>query len=144
MARCQKKKRKRTLDVGDLRQWCAENSLSTDPAEAAAFDEHRVLVSAYEVSPRKVYIMLTTKHLSSVCAHAQILQTDATHKVNWHGYPLIVVGHQDKNRHVHPTSLHVVWRSENHLVYKKVSLICQNNHAFLNLAVNQCKLSLLL
>lgn len=122
MVREQLRNRKGTMDVGELRDWCEQNSLPTDAADIADLDEHRVFVGAYEVSSERVYVMFSTKRLATICSNSSVLQTDATHKVNWHGYPFVVVGHQDLDRHVHGTSLHVVWKEEDTDVYNTVSL----------------------
>lgn len=122
VARSQKKSRKGELDVGELRQWCTDHLIPADPAELAALGYHTVVVTEFEVSPERVYIMLSTKEMAATCARAECLQTDATHGTNWHGYPLIVVGHQDKNRHLYASSVHIVWRSECKEVYERVSI----------------------
>lgn len=122
VARSQKKNRKGELDVGELRQWCQDHLMPTDPVQIEALDDHTVVVSEYEVTPERVYIMLTTKKMASTCAKGECLQTDATYNTNWHGYPLIVVGHQDKNRHLYASSVHIVWNTECQEVYERVSV----------------------
>lgn len=121
VARSQKKNRKGELVVGELRQWCMEHLMPSDPAAIEALDEHTIVVSEFEVTPQKVYVTLTSKKMAATCARAECLQTDATHNTNWHNYPLIVVGHQDKNRHMYASSVHIVWRAECKEVYRKVS-----------------------
>jgi hypothetical protein len=45
---------------------------------------------------------VTIKRLLQITSNAEVLCADGTYKLNWHGYPLIVVGTADRARKNHP------------------------------------------
>ena len=49
-----------------------------------------------------VRVLVSTKRLLESAVNAQVLCADATHKLNWNGFPTILVGTIDKGRHFHP------------------------------------------
>lgn len=105
------------VSVGEFRTFCELNSL---PDDVTSLDPHKAFITAHEVSEESVYVMITTRYLTSISASAECVQMDATFNVMWESYPLIVIGSQDKNRKLHVTSLHIVSTNEGTAVYTKV------------------------
>ena len=53
-------------------------------------------------------IVITTKHLLKSMVASKVFQIDATYKVNWNGYPVIVAGVADANKSFFPCVISVV------------------------------------
>jgi hypothetical protein len=47
----------------------------------------------------------TVRLIWLICENKKLLTTDATHKTNWQGYPVILMGTVDLARHFHPYGL---------------------------------------
>lgn len=104
----------------EVRQWCESRAI---PDDLQGLGDHDVIVPMYHAAEaQRLYIFITTKHLSKVCNSADILQVDGTYKLNLHDYPAIVTGSLDSNRKFHATGFHLVWAAESTLVYEEVSL----------------------
>ncbi len=52
-------------------------------------------------------IFFTTRRLLEFAEKSENIQADATYKLNWHGFPVLLVGNTDKDRKFHPTGLAV-------------------------------------
>lgn len=102
----------------EVKEWCESRAI---PDDLQSLGDHDVIVPIYHASEaQRLYIFMTTKHLSSVCSSADILQVDGTYKLNVHGYPAIVTGSLDANRKFHGTGFHLVWAAESTQVYEEV------------------------
>lgn len=90
---------RKMINLGDLMEWCKTNSNYPDD-----IDEPFVLsneCNAENVSGFRFCI--TTPRLLKIISKAEIICIDATYKLNWLGYPLIVLGTVDRQKHFHPT-----------------------------------------
>lgn len=65
-------------------------------------DECGILKSHFDYSNDTFTVILTTPRLMTVLDAAEFLQTDATYKLTYLGFPLIIVGTSDVSRHFHP------------------------------------------
>lgn len=105
-------------DLSEVKEWCQQRE---PPSDTTNLDPHEVVVPFSNcLDPKKLYICLTTKNLVRISAEADFVMTDATYKMNIHGFPVILTGHQDANRHFHQTGLHIVWEEESSDVYQEV------------------------
>uniref|UniRef100_A0A914WTS7 MULE transposase domain-containing protein n=1 Tax=Plectus sambesii TaxID=2011161 RepID=A0A914WTS7_9BILA len=97
----QKKYGSSRATFGELYQWCIERSEIPEdmdmPFVQQIFDES-------EDTP-KIRILFTTKRLISLTSLTSNMHTDATYKLNWNGYPVIVTGCTDKSGRFHPFCL---------------------------------------
>ena len=51
-------------------------------------------------------LFLTTKHLLRLaCEHLEVLQADATYKLLWLNYPVLIIGMSDREKVFHPLGL---------------------------------------
>ena len=68
--------------------------------ETAQSDIDAPFVTAFDIdySRKTFYIALSTKRLLQTAAKVSHIQIDATYKLNYMGYPLIIAGVTDKNR----------------------------------------------
>ena len=87
----------------DIEGWCMEHSQEPD-------GEHDAFVHAFSVNheSKSFRVVMTTKHLLKAAGKAKVLQIDATYKVNWNGYPVIVAGVADANKSFFPCMICVV------------------------------------
>ncbi|KAH7704700.1 hypothetical protein AAVH_28103 [Aphelenchoides avenae] len=109
----QRKPNSEPVTDNQLREYCER--MSTEPE-----DENTAFVLAYDVpSTKSFYIVWTTKKLLERQLASKHLQADATSSVNWHNWPLLVLGHSDLNRHCIATLL-AVGKSEDTYVYSGV------------------------
>lgn len=87
------------INVGDVMQWCEENS--TYPA-----NDTDPFVLGYECSslnePLSFRFCVTTPLLLQFFIGLTTIAIDATYKLNWNGFPLIVLGTIDRQKKFHP------------------------------------------
>lgn len=87
------------VDVGHLVAWC--QSHSTLPV-----DEDEPYVFNFEHSQRGeepfFRFVVSTQRLLRHCIGLHQINVDATYKVNWNGFPLMVIGTVDRNKKFHP------------------------------------------
>src|SRR5690625_3229468 len=67
-----------------------------------------VLLFAFLFSPWTIFpklntfgIFFRTKRLLKLMHQSEIVHTDATYKLVWNGFPVLIVGTADRNRHFH-------------------------------------------
>ena len=94
------------LNFDQLQYKCEQ--LSTEPA-----DPNKPYIISYEVNAsqkdtKSFRFCVSTRNLLQLAKqHDQFLCTDATYKLNYQGYPVLLVGHVDQNRQFHPTCIAV-------------------------------------
>ena len=104
----------------EVREWCEKRVI---PEDLATLGDHDVIVPVFHTTEaERLYIFITTKHLSRVCGSADCFQVDGTCKLNIHNYPAIVTGSLDANHKFHGTGFHLIWGPESELVYEEVRL----------------------
>ena len=114
------------MHLGELASWCLDHNLLP---EESLMDQPFVVdynVFFPDDEERRgdfehgdiFRFFITTRRLIQFSLKGKvILHTDATYKINWNGYPLLVVGTSDLNRAFHPLGLALCSR-ETHLDYK--------------------------
>lgn len=88
------------INLGDLTKWCQENSQFPS-------DINEAFVIAHEVSPNddnnlSFRFVLSTPLLLEKCLIQNTIAIDATYKLNWLEYPLMVFGTVDRAKQFHP------------------------------------------
>lgn len=87
------------FQVGDLMGWCEAHSSFPQ-------DDNEVFVLASESSSldEKMYFrfVLSTPQMLRRARNFETICIDATYKLNWHGFPLIVLGTVDRSKRFHP------------------------------------------
>ena len=74
-------------------------------------DDDEVFTSEFDFSNdsretnRYFHVFSTTKRLLSFALKCELLATDATHKLNYQGYPVLLCGTVDKTKQFHPFGL---------------------------------------
>ncbi|KAL0821529.1 hypothetical protein ABMA28_004986 [Loxostege sticticalis] len=90
-----------TIYLGELEKWIFDRTTIPD-------DENEVFVFSYYVLEDKVptfRLALSTKKLLNIVCSTDVLHIDATYKLIWQGFPVLVLGTTDKNRKFHPLCL---------------------------------------
>jgi hypothetical protein len=90
------------LTLGDISSWIDTNPTreTTDP------DVAFVLKAVLESEPvQRFRVIITTRRLLETAAKAQVLHTDATYKLVWGDFPVLVLGVSDMERKFHLTAL---------------------------------------
>lgn len=88
------------VNLGDLMQWCESNA--TVPTND---DEPFVLshgISSHKKGENGFRFCITTLRLLLLLSEAKKICIDATYKLNWLGYPLIILGTVDQQKKFHP------------------------------------------
>lgn len=87
------------INVGDLMEWCGKHSdLPSDPNEAFVL-AHESCTIHEDMSFR---FIVTTSNLLEKLAERKTICIDATYKLNWMGFPLIIMGTVDRAKKFHP------------------------------------------
>lgn len=90
------------LNYGTLEVWLSENtSVPSDEDEPfiVNFDIH---IDDEDIENSKFRFMVSTKLLLKNAINAEKIHTDATYKLVWQGFPILLVGTTDSNRKFHP------------------------------------------
>lgn len=99
----QKKKNQtlKPMNIADLKKWVEERSAI--PNE----DDQLFTVSSFTITPQKVdfKIFFTTRRLILLTQSADHIAADATFKLTWINYPVLLCGTTDKNKSFHPFGL---------------------------------------
>ena len=96
---------KTKMSLADANEWCNERTtIPEDPDQVFAAEFH------YNSKPSKkedtyFHIFATTKRLLSFAKFNDLLASDATYKLTYQDYPIIVCGTIDKGKHFHPFGL---------------------------------------
>lgn len=87
------------INLGDLMEWCSANA-------AYPANDNEAFVLSYESSSISEALhfrfSMTTPLLLKKCIGLKTLCIDATYKLNWNGFPLIVLGTVDRQKKFHP------------------------------------------
>ena len=88
----------------EAQEWC-------DQKKSIPEDDDEVFTSEFDFSNdsrednRYFHLFATTKRLLSFALKCELLATDATYKLNYQGYPVLLCGTVDKAKQFHPFGL---------------------------------------
>lgn len=85
-----------TINVGELRTWCSENNNIPEL-------DNSPFVVKYEIGEdgQNLRFFVSSKTLLKLAIGCETINADATYKMVWQGYPVLVVGTTDKGKHFH-------------------------------------------
>lgn len=90
---------KSLINLGDLMEWCEQRS-------SYPVNDNEAFVLAYESSTISeelhFHFSITTPALMEKFIGLETICIDATYKLNWNGFPLIVLGTVDRQKTFHP------------------------------------------
>ena len=94
------------ISLGELEKWLNDHSQVPDDDDAAYIVSSFVTYEEEE-GEDSFQFFASTKRLIKQAQAAKIIHADATYKLNWQGFPELVVGTSDSNRHFHHFGLAV-------------------------------------
>ena len=95
--------------MDDFRSWCHQRSEFYSNPKL----EHEPFVPKYYInSYDDLFVFITIRKLISTAPLSNLLQVDATFKLNWNEFPVIVFGSSDGNRRFHPYGIAVISTNE--------------------------------
>ena len=96
-----------TILAAEIEQWCEQRT-------SVPSDEDEPFVLKYYVNKKSenpdeqcLKVVLSTRRLLLFTSLLSLIQIDATYKLVWQGYPVIIAGTSDKNNVFHPFLLAV-------------------------------------
>ena len=92
-----------TISYGELRDWCVQAQAEPDDSDKAYVVHHDV-----DREQQKVSVMLTTRSLLIAAAASDVIHVDATYKLNWQGYPVLISGVTDAASQFFPCNFAVM------------------------------------
>ena len=118
-----------TISVGELEHWCVENSAVPEDDNEPFVVNHKFIYNDDEYESEsedeageevdtdteyKFRYYMSTKRLLRLASNSKHICADGTYKLNWHGFPLIVLGTTDLDRHFHSFGIAVVTNETKH------------------------------
>lgn len=92
-----------SIHLGELKKWILDHlNVPEDVNEPFVIAYHIV-----EEEPLSFRFALSTKKLLQLACRARTLHADATYKLVWQSFPVLIAGTTDKNRKFHPMCLGV-------------------------------------
>ncbi|KAF0295052.1 hypothetical protein FJT64_007364 [Amphibalanus amphitrite] len=85
-----------TISYLELEEWCSQHSIQPEEDDCAYVVHH-------DVSPTSgVHVIMSTKRLLANAAQSEVVHLDATYKLTWNGFPVIIAGVSDQARQFFP------------------------------------------
>jgi hypothetical protein len=97
-----KKKSPPIVSLGELQAYCI-NKMDVPQNEDEAFVVH----SQFNYDSKTFGIFVSTKRLIAIAQNSRLIQADATYKLNWQGFPVIIIGSSDMDRKFHQAGISV-------------------------------------
>lgn len=66
---------------------------------------HLVVAKSHLLSEQDLKIVVSTSRLLQNADKSDMVQADATYKIVWQGYPVLIIGTRDMSRTFHPYTL---------------------------------------
>jgi hypothetical protein len=105
------------ISLGELEQWCQDNSNVPANENTAFVVSYKILYDDEEdeeddedvddTSGKVFRLFISSVRLLSVGSVAFHINADATYKLVWQGFPVLVIGTTDRNKAFHPLGLAV-------------------------------------
>lgn len=90
------------VSLGELETYCNKK---TDVPQAV--DEAFVVHSRFNYDTKTFGIFITTNRLITIVQNSRLIQADATYKLNWNGFPVLIIGSSDMDRKFHQAGIAV-------------------------------------
>lgn len=96
-----------TVSAREIHDWCEARAQKPDDVDKPFVLSHHVHAESHNVDEQDLKIVISTLRLLDFMKKSEMVQIDATYKLNWQGYPVMVVGTSDKNNVFHPFAIAV-------------------------------------
>jgi hypothetical protein len=110
------------ISLGELEQWSIDSSAIPDQEDEAFVVNHKIVYEDdydeemdeedeetesddEDTDENSFYIFISTKRLLKLASNSTKIHADATYKLIWQGFPVLIVGTTDLDRHFHPFGL---------------------------------------
>lgn len=90
------------LNYGTLEQWLAENVDVPSDENKPFIVKYYIQIDDDDDEKSKFRFLVSTKLLLKNAVNVDKIHTDATYKLNWQGFPVLLIGTTDSNRKFHP------------------------------------------
>jgi hypothetical protein len=98
-----------TISLGELEHWCEQTSNIPDEEDVPFVVSYVIIYDeecdddeeADDEERSKFRIFISTKRLLKHASGAKKLHVDATYKLIWQGFPVLIIGTSDMDRHFH-------------------------------------------
>lgn len=87
------------IHLGDLAKWCEEKCNYPTNGDEAFVLSHEIITTKEK---QGFHFTVTTPNLLKKLSKMKTICIDATYKLNWMGFPLVVLGTVDRKKHFHP------------------------------------------
>lgn len=92
-----------TINIGQLESWCEEHSQTPEHIDEAFVFFYRIDDNCDNAQEEIDFqICISTKRLLQHASATGHLHVDATYKLIWEGFPVLIIGTTDSDRHFHP------------------------------------------
>jgi hypothetical protein len=96
-----------TVSGTEINSWCSERTSLPSTADEPFVMKYCVRAESTNSDEQELKIVVSTRRLLENMKKSCMVQTDATYKVIWQGYPVMLVGTSDKSRTFHPFAVAV-------------------------------------
>ncbi|CAF1118993.1 unnamed protein product [Rotaria sordida] len=100
-----------SISLGEIEQWCLESSQSIPESDDTPFvasyqiiyddENENEDIDDDDINENKFRFFITTKRLLQIASRSKKIHADATYKLLWQGFPVLIVGTTDLDRHFH-------------------------------------------
>ena len=88
--------------LGELEAWCQQHSNISDDDDAI-YVVHKCTTESVDGKPQPLLcVFITTRRLTMMCKLSAHIMADATYKLIYQGYPVLMVGTTDRAKAYHP------------------------------------------
>ena len=103
------------LSLGALKEWCLKNEKLADKDDEPFARLHDIQYGdeiedddeGTEMNGNKFRFFFATKWLLLITNKSNKIHADATYKLNWQGFPVLIVATTDLGKKFHPTGLSI-------------------------------------
>ncbi|CAF1612146.1 unnamed protein product, partial [Didymodactylos carnosus] len=98
------------ISLGEIEQWCIQSSRPIPESDDSPFvasyqviydDDENDDIDDDDVNENKFRFFITTRRLLRIASSSKKIHADATYKLVWQGFPVLIVGTTDLDRHFH-------------------------------------------
>lgn len=97
-----------SVSASTIREWCEANNGVPEDMDAPFVVAFTIHAESVEPEEQDLKVVISTKRLLSLAQKSTLVQTDATYKLVWQGFPIIIVGTSDRENTFHPFALAVM------------------------------------
>jgi hypothetical protein len=101
-----------TVSAHEIDEWCEARKQEPSDVDEPFVLRHEVSAESTNTDEQKLRIVITTRRLLGLLRSSSMLATDATYKLTWNGFPIMLLGTTDKGRKFHPFGV-IVSKGEN-------------------------------